>query len=175
MTTAQATLIDEACVDCIGGIIGNTFVCSQVDADTLGAVLGELLADKFFEALSVDNRADQVVEFPAVAALLQLCGIRSGQAQAIRCGSHQSSFSPRFGGQMMYFIANKQFKSITIFSDQVACRMIGGNSERQDALLSAIIDADLSLEGVGEQAIPLVEQANCRHEHDGGGVDLADR
>ncbi len=48
----------------------------------------------------------------------------------------------------MDFIADEQFKGITIFGNQIAGRVIGRHGQRENAFLAAVVHPDLRLENI---------------------------
>src|SRR5438552_3732647 len=107
MGPLQPTLADKTKVGLMQSLIGSLLFRCQVDAHTLGAILCELLSNERLELLCEDNRPDQLIESPSFSYLLVLFGIGRCQPQAKRGRSHQCCFSPRFGGQMVDFIADE--------------------------------------------------------------------
>ena len=55
------------------------------------------------------------------------------------------------------FVKNHQLEGIAAFGHQVAGRVIGGDGERQDLLLAAIVDAHLGGKGIDQPGIPLLD------------------
>ena len=57
----------------------------------------------------------------------------------------------------MHLVKNNQLEGIAVLGHQVARRVIGGDGERQDLLLSAVVDAYLGGEGIDQPRIPLTD------------------
>src|SRR5579884_3006789 len=74
---------------------------------------------------------------------------------------------------MMHLVKNNELKSVASIGNQIARRMIGGNSQGQYFLLAAVIDADIAAKGIDQPGIPLVQQVNGGRDHDGRTFDAA--
>src|SRR5579864_5547708 len=96
MRPLQTPLADKTHIDRMRSLVARTFVLCQIDAHTLGAILGKLLPQERLEALRIDNRSDQLIESPAFSDLFVLFGIGRSQSQAERGGCHECCFSPGF-------------------------------------------------------------------------------